>query len=117
MEDFNVSCENCKNGIYRKYSVTLKETDTHDVIHFFIQIKPYTETIIKGELLHRKGVKWFVCLQLQYRKRDNEGTLIFVAPYFQSFAQTVLHGDDISDQVDLAFGKILTSTHDFHLDL
>ena len=114
MSNFETSCETCKGGIYTKYHISLKESDQQDVLNFFHQIKPYIESVLSSNLAEKKGIKWFLCIQIEYIKQNVEGENVYSNPFFRSFVQISVNNTVISDQINNAFSKIIASAHDFH---
>ena len=78
--NFNISCENCGNGTFRKYHIIVEENDKHDVILFLQNLKTYIHEILTRQLDDRRGIKWFLCLQEKYNKENAEGEIISTSP-------------------------------------
>ena len=71
--NYDVSCENCGGGVFRRYHISLLDNNNHDVIFFFHNIKSYIKETLTHELQQRKGIKWFLCINIQYVKHNIDG--------------------------------------------
>ena len=112
--NYDVSCENCGGGVFRRYHISLLDNNNHDVIFFFHNIKSYIKETLTHELQQRKGIKWFLCINIQYVKHNIDGEEIYSQPYFRSLMETTTNEIEIDTQIDNAFVKILSSAHEFH---
>ena len=108
-----ISCETCGNGIFQKYQIFLAEPERNDIVTFLQRAKTTVSDILQKELNERKGIKWFVCLNIKYRKESIDGETIYSTPFFQSEMQLTNYMYQIDSQIDTAFTVILTSAHNF----
>ena len=112
--EYSVECDECGKGVFRRFRVSLNNSNNHDVIYFFNNIKSYSDNVLKNELKSRRGIKWFFCIELLYSKINNEGVLVHSSPFFRSNMSTTTNEFEIDSQIDDAFNKILSSAHSFH---
>ena len=112
--DYTVMCDNCARGVFRRIHIQLTNATNHDLLYFFQNIKSYVNQSLTHELMSRKGIKWYLCINIQYKKQNIEGEYIYSSPYFRSTMQTTVNNHQIDEQIDNAFMKILSSAHEFH---
>ena len=70
--------------------------------------------MLRGELHEKKGIKWFLCLQIQYKKESVDGGIIYSKLFFRSDMQKTTNIEEVDYQIDSAFTKFLTTAHNFH---
>ena len=79
--DYTVMCDSCARGVFRRIHIQLTNATNHDLLYFF-QNKSYVNQSLTHELMSRKDIKWYLYINIQYKKQNIEGEYIYSSPTF-----------------------------------
>ena len=106
--------EECGEGTLKKFTILPNSSNENDLLKFIASEKVNIYNILNEALQQQKNIKWFLSLNIEFRKVDSEGVEIKTKPFFRSFCIISTNNVDLNLKIEHAIIKIFTCIQDFH---
>lgn len=105
----NEGCESAINGNLKTKVMKPRITEKHDLTLFLQGNKSNVFKNLKTELEEKKGLKWFISVQVKMVKYRPDGADQFAEPHFRSTCQRLVNLNELEEQFQECMEKITES--------
>ena len=109
----NDGCESAINENLKTILMKPRINEKHDLTLFLQGKKSNVLKNLKAELKEKKGVKWFISVQVKMVKYTPDGTDQFAYPHFRSSCQRLMNLNTFNKQYQESVDKVGESFHSY----